>query len=259
MKNLAIILGLLIMLPGGGCQQSQESSAQSAEVPETQPEAQNTLSAVEQEQGWQLLFDGSSSDQWRGYLQEQLPGQGWEVQDGELVVLRTPEGGSGGGDIITRKQYENFELSLEFMVSDTANSGILYLAIEQEGKPIWHSAPEYQILDNETYKNMEGNDMDMHTHLTAENYDLQAADNDYTNPVGEWNQARIVVNKGHVEHWLNGHKTIEYDINSPAWTELVKGSKFSEYPEYGQAKRGHIGIQDHGHEVRFRNIKIKEL
>ena len=258
MNKYTIYLTLSLMIFLLSCQPKQEAS-ETAEEPVAAPEEpqMNSLTAAEQAEGWALLFDGQAVDQWRGYQQDSFPAQGWEVADGQLVVLKTPGGGTGGGDIITRNLYENFELSLEFMISDSANSGIFYRGVEQEGDPIWFSAPEYQILDNEVYLNWEG--QDMHTHLTAENYDLQAAEEDHSKPVGEWNQARIIVNDNHVEHWINGYKAIEYEINSDTWKDQVAASKFSEYPQYGLAIRGHIGLQDHGHEVRFRNIKIKVL
>ena len=218
----------------------------------------NILNDAEIEEGWVLLFDGKSADQWRGYNMETFPTKGWAVKDDVLMVLKSGTEEEGfGGDIITKKQFGNFELQLDFMVKDTSNSGILYLVREFEGQPIWHNAPEYQILDNQTYISMGG--MDMTTHLTGDNYDLQAAPQDYSNAVGEWNTARIIVNNNYVEHWLNGNKTVEYEIGSEEWEALVKASKFAEYPEYGRAKMGHIGMQDHGHEVRFRNIKIKSL
>ena len=224
----------------------------------TDEESANKLTDAEIEEGWILLFDGESTDQWRGYNKATFPTKGWAVKDDVLMVFKSGTEEEGfGGDIITKEQFGNFEFRLDFMVKDTSNSGILYLVREFEGQPIWHNAPEYQILDNQTYLAMGG--MDMTTHLTGDNYDLQAAPEDYSNAVGEWNTARIKVNNNHVEHWLNGNKTIEYEIGSEEWEALVKASKFAEYPEYGRAKMGHIGIQDHGHEVRFRNIKIKPL
>ncbi len=246
MRFVIILIFLSVVI---GCQSSEQSS-------QTSQVADSTSQQAEADQ-WIILFDGSDTDQWRGYLQEEFPQQGWEIQGDELVLLKTPEGGTGGGDIITKEKYRNFELTLEFMATDTANSGIFYLAQELEGEPIFHSAPEYQILDDQTYISM--GEMDMNTHLTGDNYDLQAADERYSNPVGSWNNARIVVNDGHVEHWLNGNKTIEYQINSDEWKELVNKSKFSEMSQYAQAESGYIGLQDHGHEVRFRNIKIRKL
>ena len=230
----------------------------SEETSSNEEESSNKLTDAEIEEGWILLFDGETTDQWRGYNQETFPTKGWAVKDDVLMVLKSGTEEEGfGGDIITKKQFGNFELQLDFMVKDTSNSGILYLVREFEGQPIWHNAPEYQILDNQTYLDM--GSMDMTTHLTGDNYDLHAAPEDYSNTVSEWNTARIIVNSNHVEHWLNGNKTVEYEIGSEEWEALVKESKFAEYPEYGRAKMGHIGIQDHGYEVRFRNIKIKPL
>ena len=218
----------------------------------------NTLTSAEKEAGWELLFDGVSADQWRGYNKEAFPEQGWTITDGLLIVEKPEAGHSGGGDLITRNKYSNFELMLDFMATDSANSGILYLAVEHEGDQIWYSAPEYQILDNQTAMSM-ADGRDISKQLTAANYDLQAPPEDYTKAVGEWNTARIVVDGGHVEHWLNGHKTAEYLINSADWKAMVANSKFSKHPQYGQAEEGYIGLQDHGHEVRFRNIKIREI
>ncbi len=253
-KYYPIIISLYIL---SGCAQSGANETGSAAA-ESAPQV-NTLSPAEVEAGWELLFDGTSSELWRGYQKESFPQQGWKVEDGNLIVEKSMQEGAGGGTIITRKMYRNFELSLEFMVSDTANSGILYLGLEKEGEPMWHTAPEFQILDNQTALNSADDNFDLRTHLTGDNYDLQSAAEDYTKPVGEWNTARIVVNNGHVEHWLNGNKTIEYQINSEEWKALVANSKFNEYSDYGQASRGHIGLQDHDHEVKFRNIKIREI
>jgi hypothetical protein len=251
MKNR--VLTFLLLSIFFACNSSQESekstemiSAEDASMQVTH----NTLSEAEKAEGWELLFDGKSTDQWRAYQKETFPEGGWEVKDGELLVEK------GGGDIITKAQFGNFELAMDFLLSDTANSGIFYLVIEEPEMAIWQNAPEYQILDNQTYISMNG---DMSTHLTAENYDLQSAPDDYTNPIGEWNTARIIHQDGNVEHWLNGKKAIEYQIGSEEWESLVQKSKFAEYPKYGRAKQGHIGLQDHGHLVRFRNIKIRKI
>ncbi len=241
-----------------GCAQS-DSSKQTDTIASVPIELTNSLSAAELEAGWELLFDGNTTDLWRGYNKESFPAQGWKVEDGNLIVEKSLKEGSGGGTIITRKMYSEFELKLDFLVSITANSGILYLGLEKEEEPMWHSAPEFQILDNQTALKNADDDFDLKTHLTGDNYDLQSAPEDYTNPVGEWNTARIIVQNGHVEHWLNGNKTIEYQINSEDWSTLVANSKFNEYSDYGQASRGHIGLQDHDHKVNFRNIKIRKI
>ena len=234
------------------------ASACGAEEEQVEPTQHNTLTAAEQAAGWRLLFDGETTNGWRGYNKESFPEVGWEVADGNLIVLASDgEEEGNGGDIITDEQFDNFELSLEFKLSPVANSGILYRAVEIEGEPIWHGAPEYQVLDDTAY--IEMNEMDMHKHLTGDNYDLHASVETASYPLGEWNHARIVVNGPHVEHWLNGVQTVAYELWTEEWEELVGASKFADYPEYGRATRGHIGLQDHGHTLRYRNIKVRPI
>jgi hypothetical protein len=218
----------------------------------------NTLTAAEREAGWILLFDGSTTDGWRAYNGERFPEAGWEVAEDCLIVLGSDGSEEGlGGDIITEEAYDNFELTLEFKLSPIANSGIFYRAVESPGEAIWHNAPEYQVLDDTAY--IEMGTMDMHTHLTGDNYDLHASRVTASNPIGEWNHARIVVDGAHVEHWLNGHLTVEYELWTPEWEQLVQASKFADYPGYGRAASGHIGLQDHGHTLRYRNIKLRPI
>ena len=248
------LLGCFIGITILSCQ--NEKPAASTEKLSEQPkevevvELTNSITDKEKADGWQLLFDGRSLDHWKGYNLEGLPEKGWTVENGVLT-------GHGGGDLITKNQYENFDLQLEFQLTEAANSGIFYLAQEIAGKPIYESAPEYQLLDNATYIEKQGMAI-MDKHLTADNYDLHDG---VINPGithGDWHQARIVVQNGHVEHWLNGKKHVEYDLNSEDWNERVAGSKFAKWP-YAKTTKGHIGLQDHGNEVRFRNLKIKSL
>ena len=196
--------------------------------------------------GWRVLFDGSSTDRWRGYNRADLPA-GWEVIDGALT--RT----GAGGDIITTEQFANFELTLDWMVREAGNSGVFYRAIESED-PIYYSAPEMQVLDDAGH-------VDGGSRLTAAgaNYALHPAPDGVVRPAGEWNSIRLVVNGDHVEHWLNGQKIVEYELGSEDWKQRVANSKFAEWPAYGTADRGHIGLQDHGDWVAFRNIRIKVL
>jgi len=208
----------------------------------------NTLNEEEIAEGWQLLFDGESTDGWRAYNGESFPEEGWKIENGELVVM------DGGGDIITEDQYSQFELALEFMTTDSANSGILYLVKELEGQPIYYSAPEYQILDDEVYASMGDS---TNVHKSGANYDIEGPEMSLVNPPGEWNTARIVIDDArNVSHYLNGTLVTTYQLGSPEWEEDVANSKFSDWP-YAQADIGHIGLQEHGHEVRFRNIKIR--
>ena len=214
----------------------------------------NLITQEEIAEGWQLLFDGRSADHWKGYTKETFPDKGWKVENGMLTVI---EKGTGG-DIITKEKYENFDFKMEFQLTEGANSGLLYGVVEQPGTPIWHSAPEYQLIDDFNYISKYGVE-DTKTHLTADNYDMESAMGKTLKPIGEWNEARLVINNGRVQHWLNGKKVLEYDLWSPQWEAMVAKSKFAKYKEYGRAKRGHIGIQDHGNTVNFRNIKIKKL
>ncbi len=236
---------------------SEETTNSATENTETTSEpAQNTLSDQEKADGWELLFDGESTSNWKGYNKSTFPDKGWKVEDGMLMVLKSGAEEAGhGGDIVTVDKFENFELSLDFMLTDTANSGIFYMVLEDENAAIWHNAPEYQILDDETYATMGTKNI----HFTAANYDLHPAEANYKKPVGQWNTARIIKKGAHIEHWLNGNKVVEYDLWSPEWEALVAASKFKDYEQYGRTKSGQIGLQDHGHEVRFRDIKIRKL
>jgi len=227
------------------------------EAPQAEGGNHNVLSAQEEAAGWILLFDGISTDGWRGYNMDRFPEQGWDVQDGNLVVFASDGSEEGlGGDIVTEAMFDDFELVFDFNVSPVGNSGVFYRVAEMDGKAMWEMAPEFQVLDDTAY--IEMGTMDMHKHLTGDNYDLHASRVTASNPIGEWNTARIVVNGNQVQHWLNGQLTVEYEYYSEEWDELVAGSKFDP-AIYARVPRGHIGIQDHGHEIRYRNIKVRPL
>ena len=198
------------------------------------------------QEDWHALFDGSTTNGWRGYNRADMP-DGWQVVDGALT--RT----AAAGDIITTEEFANFELALEWMVQAGGNSGIFYRAVESDD-PIYYSAPEMQVLDDAGH-------VDGGSRLTAAgaNYGLHPAPEGVVNPAGEWNSVRLVVNGNHVEHWLNDQKIVEYELGSGDWKQRVENSKFVEWPVYGTADRGHIGLQDHGDWVAFRNIRIRVL
>lgn len=208
----------------------------------------NTLTEAEQAAGWRLLFDGKTTEGWRGFKKTEFPKEGWVVQDGALTCL------GRGGDIITVDQFDNFELSIEWKVAKNGNSGIFYHVQEDNYDYVWRTAPEYQILDNEGHK--DGGDP--RTSAGA-NYALHAPQRDLTRPVGTFNQARIIVQADHVEHWLNGEKLLEYELGSEDWKQKVAASKFKDMPDYGKFRKGHIALQDHGDVVAYRNIKIRPL
>ncbi|MBX3132033.1 MAG: DUF1080 domain-containing protein [Gemmatimonadaceae bacterium] len=194
-----------------------------------------------------VWIDLQRADAWRGYRSETLP-EGWEFDDATKELTRRR-----GTDIITRQQFSRFELEVEWKVGPRGNSGIFYWATE-DTRVIYENAPEMQILDN-------GGHRDGSTPATSAgaNYALHAPVRDVTRPVGEWNAARVVARGDTVEHWLNGVKLLEYVAGSPEWQRLVADSKFNAWPSYGKARRGHIGLQDHGDVVSFRRMRVREL
>lgn len=204
---------------------------------------------------WEVLFDGESTEHWRGYGMDMFPSEGWSVENGELI-FRAPESGSAGLDIITKETYSDFELRLDWMISEGGNSGIFYHILEQN-RAIYWSGPEFQILDNENHpdasQGVDGN------RLSASLYDLIPANPQNTNPHGEWNSVRIISSGPMIEHWQNGEKVVEYERWTEEWFDMLHDSKFRCYPEFGAIREGHIGLQDHGDEVRFRNIRIRRL
>ena len=206
----------------------------------------NRLTAAERAAGWQLLFDGNSLEGWRGYNSEFMP-TGWSVENG--LLTRT----GPGGDIITEQQFGDFELYLEWLVGPGGNSGVLVRAVEGQ-EEVYHGAPEMQILDDAGHP-------DGRSPLTSagSNYGLHGAPRGIVKSAGEWNSSRIVVVNNQVEHWLNGDKVVEYELGSADWLRRVANSKFAQWPAYGRASRGHIGIQDHGDRVSFRNLKVREI
>lgn len=206
----------------------------------------NALSSAERQEGWRLLFDGSSTAGWRAYDQPAMP-EGWQVVDGALT--RTGR----GGDIITTESFRNFDLTVDWKIRPGGNSGLFYRAALGSGA-IYFSAPELQILDDSVH-------VDGKSELTSSGavYGLYPARRGVVRPVGEWNTARVLVNGNHVEHWLNGQMIAGYELGSEDWRRRVNSSKFKQWPEYGKAAEGHIGLQDHGDWVAFRNIKIRVL
>ncbi|MGO9934751.1 MAG: DUF1080 domain-containing protein [Steroidobacteraceae bacterium] len=196
---------------------------------------------------WQWLFDGKINDNFRGWSADGLPA-GWHVVDGTLAKEGAVD------DLVTREQFGNFELELEWKIGRAGNSGIFYRGTREYDHIYW-SAPEYQLLDDE-------NAPDGRNRLTAAGsaYALYAAPAGVVKPFGEWNTLRIVVSGTHVEHWMNGQLVVGYELESPDWKAKVAASKFSKYPNYGLAKTGFIGIQgDHSGALALRRIRIREL
>lgn len=219
----------------------------------------NTLSDRERYDGWQLLWDGESSNGWRAAKHPGFPTAGWKIENGELIVLPGDGGESvNGGDIITNKKYKNFIVSVDFKITDGANSGLKYFVDPElnkgEGSAI---GCEFQILDDRNHPDAQ---LGVNANRTLGSlYDLIPAPADKPFRRGFYNNAMVIVQDNHVEHWLNNVKILEYDRNNQMWEALVDYSKYKDWPQFGDLETGHILLQEHGSEVRFKNVKIKEL
>ncbi|SNZ00057.1 protein of unknown function [Flagellimonas pacifica] len=221
----------------------------------------NHLTEHEESDGWKLLWDGETTNGWRGAKLAHFPENGWVVENGELTVLASGGGESeAGGDIVTQEQYDNFEVKLEFKITEGANSGIKYYVNTDLNKGAGSSIGlEFQILDDERHPDAKQGSHEGSRTL-ASLYDLIKADTTkYVKPIGDWNTAHIISNNNHVEHRLNGIKVLEYERKSDAYRKLVSESKYVKWPGFGEADKGNILLQDHGDRVAFRNIKIKQL
>ncbi|MEZ4455178.1 MAG: DUF1080 domain-containing protein [Gemmatimonadales bacterium] len=197
-----------------------------------------------------LLFDGSSTAGWHRYGGHDMP-DGWQVVDGALTRV------GPAADIVTDGKYRDFELVLEWRLAEGGNSGIFYRGVEAadpKKRALYFSAPEMQVLDDDRHP-------DGKSPLTSAGaaYGLYPAPRGATKPIGEWNSARVLIEHNHVQHWLNGVKMADYELGGADWKERVAKSKFNQWPEYGTAAEGVIGLQDHGDWVAFRNIKIRPI
>jgi hypothetical protein len=282
MKNLLLLTSVAVTLCyftscGGGKKTEQaaadEATAEAVAVPEYKlaeglPEV-NLDDFPKDADGFITLFDGTTFTGWRGYNRPDMPGA-WIIEDKALKINGSGAGEAGatnGGDIIFAHKFKNFELQVEWKVAKGSNSGIFYLAQEVVGEPIYISSPEYQVLDNENHPDAKlGKDGNRQS---ASLYDMIPAKPQNSKPAGEWNTASITSYKGTIVHSQNGENVVEYHLWTPQWKELLDVSKFSKeaWPlAYelllncgGDNKEGYIGLQDHGDDVWFRNIKIKLL
>ncbi len=230
-----------------GCGTPSEKSESSGTEPSTE--------TPPMEEEWITLFDGTSTEGWRGFNSSSLP-ENWVIEDGALKSLGT--GGDIGGDIVYgTREFDNFELSLEWKISEGGNSGIFYHVVEGEKyKALYETGPEYQVLDDIGFAE------------PAEDWQKVGADyamyipdpkKKKVKPAGEWNSSRIVFTEEKAEYWLNGEKVVEFVPWSEDWSERRNSGKWDEYPDYGLAKTGLIGIQDHGSFIWYKNIRIKDL
>ena len=216
-------------------------------IADSAPPPDNTLSEAERDAGWQLLFDGQSLEQWRTYG-EQMTRPAWQIQDGAIVLTQR-----GGGDLITREAFENFELKLQWKIAEGGNSGIFFNADESE-LPIYVHAAEIQILDDARHQ-----DNKQANRRSGSLYDLIAAPPASQKPAGSWNDVVISHQNGHLQTWQNGVQTVDIDLRSKAFKQLVAGSKFADWPGFAENTDGYIGLQDHGDVVSFKNLKIRTL
>jgi hypothetical protein len=215
----------------------------------------NTLTKKEKKAGWSLIFDGKTTNGWRGYNKTAFPEKGWVVVDG---TLRCQSKG-GGGDIIFDKKLTNFELELSWKIATNGNSGLFIFGKEVEGKPIYFSAPEYQLLDNEGHPDAKNGKNG--NRKAGSLYDMIPATPQNCNPAGEWNVAKVVAKDANIEFWQNGVKVVEFRMGDDQWKTMCADSKFKSWPDFvnNSAKAGFIGLQDHGDEIWFKDIKLKVL
>ena len=228
------------------CSGNHNSPASAAVTSASVAPAMNTLSPAEKAAGWRLLFDGKTTAGWRAYNADTMP-SGWQVVDGILTRV------SRAADIITKDQFGDFEVSLDWKLEPGGNSGLFYRAVEGYDW-IYYGAPEYALLDDERHN-------DGKNPLTSAGsvHSVYAPPKGVVKPAGEWNTSRVVAKGTHVEHWMNGQKVVEYEQGSADWAARVAASKFKAWPMYGKSLTGHIGLQEHGGRAEFRNIKIREL
>ena len=210
------------------------------------PTPLNRLSEAEERAGFELLFDGKSMAAWTAFRSDALPARGWTVRDAAIVH----EAGGGGGDLVSRAQYADFDLRFSFRVAPGANSGVMW-HVTDDGAETYFSGPEFQVLDDDARDPSP-------THAVGALYDLVAATNKRVRPAGRWNDARIVVAEGRLQHFLNGAKVVDCACRGAEWEQRIAASKFRDWP-FGEAARGRIALQDHGDEVAFRNLRIKRL
>lgn len=222
----------------------------------------NTLSAKQKKQGWVMLFNGKDATGWKGAFLDHFPDKGWDIHDG-MIEVQPSDGGesTNGGDIVTNEVYGDFELLVDFRLTEGANSGIKYFVDPAQPVPENPRSAlglEFQVLDDANHPDAKLGHAGNRT--IGSLYDLIAAPNNkFVEPIGEWNHARIVSKGTHVEHWLNGRKMLEYERGSQAFKDLIATSKYKDLPGFGLVKEGRILLQDHGNRVAFKNIYLRKL
>ena len=244
-KNLTLICGATLLLLNA-CTSSKETATAGGP---------NALSKQDKSDGWRLLFDGKTTKGWHTYNRDTVSSN-WKVMDGALVMDATAKGPQNRGDIITNDAFENYELSVEWKISEAGNSGIIFNVKEDTAfKNTYNTGPEMQVLDN-----IKAQDNKKENHLAGLLYDMTGtAAQSNPKPVGEWNEARILQKNGHLTFYFNGTKTLDIQQGSDEWKAMLDASKFKGWKAFNLTPKGKIAFQDHGHAVWFRNIKVREL
>ena len=243
MNKYSLIALFSVLLAASGCSKA--------------PQGEGAADAsAESSEGWISLFDGKSLKGWKGFNGADFDGV-WTVEEGGVVHLVGRPKDSPYVNIITEAQYDDFDLRFDWKIEAGTNSGVMFHVGEGPKQP-YLTGPEYQVLDNKGFRNGKGEPVTTKEY-TGSHYGVEPALSDESKPVGEWNESRIVVRGESVEYYLNGVKTAEYVMHSPKWNEQIANAKFSKWKDYATLGKGHIGLQDHGHRVWFRNLKVKEL
>ena len=257
MIKSTIAIGALSLLVACNNSASKEKEQEPGQTETEKTTAVNALSEEEKKEGWELMFDGVSTKGWHKYKADTI-GHAWKVVDNTLFLDASEKSDGkivGGGDIVSDGEYDNFHLKYEWKVSVNGNSGVIFYAQENEKyKYPWETGPEMQVLDNNGHP-----DAKITKHRASDLYDLISASPETVKPAMEWNAAEIKSQNGQLEFYLNGEKVLSTTMWDENWNKLVAGSKFRNMPDFGKFKKGKIGLQDHGDNVWFRNIKIRKL
>ena len=248
-KNLIKLAGISLLFAGLTACNSDSSENHTSNNPEAMEEK-----TVTTKEGYISLFNGENLDGWHGFNKTGEV-ENWKIENGAMVCLGAAPDASGG-DLVSDREFENFELLWEWKVTKEANSGLMYHVVESDKYPApYETGPEYQMIDDVNFP-----DALEESQKAGADYGMYPANADKKlMPVGEWNSSKIIFNKGHVEHWLNGEKILEFEAWSDDWNKRKAEGKWKDFPDYGMAKKGRIALQDHGNKVYFKDIYIKEL
>lgn len=250
--NLLTIVALILFI---SCNTATKKSEQA--VVKSDVVAENTLSAQEKSEGWQLLFDGKTTNGWKNFNEDHI--SGWIVEDG--CIIGQGLGGDIGGDIVSEQEYDNFILKWDWKLGPNGNSGVIYHVVEDvKYAAPYETGPEYQLIEDDDFRNPDGSQYPLEEwQKTAADYAMYLPNEKKKVNIRDWNSSMIKFTEANAEYWLNGEKVLEFEPWSDDWNKRRNSGKWDQYPDYGKAKKGKISLQDHGSKIWFKNIKIKEL